>query len=306
MLGAAILSRARELHSFADDHLLIRATAEEIADHDRTGCDACAQLKRAGAAPIKPRDRIDEGQTGANRALDVMLVRLWVAEIGQHPGPREPAHHAAGPGDDRRAATLVDRDQCLQLLRIEPGRQRARVDKITDENRDLPALRQTWLCRSFSLVDLPEGFRRGITARVGARPLVPLAKEVATQCFGRRIRIDPQLLCEQIGAGTVLAKRRAVSALSAIELHQGAMDTFLQGIGRQQPSRDANAALDRTIGQMMLQQLGHGCERHFAESLTFRRHPALELGGADLEAIEKFAAIECDGLLQTVRSRLRN
>ena len=60
---------ACELHSFADDHLLIRATAEEIADHDRTGCDACAQLKRAGAAAIKPGDRIDEGQTGANRAV---------------------------------------------------------------------------------------------------------------------------------------------------------------------------------------------------------------------------------------------
>ena len=136
--------------------------------------------------------------------------------------------------------------------------------------------------------------------------MVPLTKYFATQRFGRRVRIDPQLLCEQIGTGAILAKGGAVSALSAIELHQRAMDTLLQRVGRQQPGGDANAGLDRAHGQMMVQQLGHGFQRHFAKSLTFRRRPALELGCGDLEALEKFAAIECDGLLQTFSFRLPN
>src|SRR6478735_12448047 len=57
---------------------------------------------------------------------------------------------------------------------------------------------------------------------------------------------------------------------------------------------------------MMVQQLGHGFQRHFAKSLTFRRHPALELGCGDLDALEKFAAVECDGLLQTLDTRPPN
>jgi hypothetical protein len=38
----------------------------------------------------------------------------------------------------------------------------------------------------------------------------------------------------------------------------------------------------------------------FAESFTFRCHPALELGCRNLEALEKFASVECDGLLQSI------
>ena len=131
--------------------------------------------------------------------------------------------------------------------------------------------------------------------------MIPLTKYFATQGFGRRVRFDPQLLCEQIGTGAILAKGGAVSALSAIELHQGAMDALLQGVSHQQPGCNANATFDCTLGQMMVQQLGHGFERHFAKSLAFRRRPALELGCGDLKALEQFAAIECDGLLQTVQ-----
>ena len=36
-------------------------------------------------------------------------------------------------------------------------------------------------------------------------------------------------------------------------------------------------------------------DRQFAKSLTFHRQPVLEIGGANPEAFEKFAAIEFDG-----------
>ena len=78
--------------------------------------------------------------------------------------------------------------------------------------------------------------------------LVPRLENVATQCFGRRVGIDPQLLCEQIGAGAILAKGCAMPALSEIELHQRAMDTLLQRVGRQQLGGDSDAAFDRAGG----------------------------------------------------------
>ena len=132
----------RKLRSFADNPMLIRAIAEEIADHDGAGGDADPQLKGPGTAAIKLGDRLDQGETGTDRAFDVVLVRLRIAEIGQHLRPRELAHRAARPRDDRRAATLVGSDQRLQLLRIKSGRELARAGKIADKNRDLPALRR--------------------------------------------------------------------------------------------------------------------------------------------------------------------
>jgi len=51
------LQTTRELRSFANNPMLIRAIAEEIADHDGAGGDADAQPKGAGAAAIELGDR---------------------------------------------------------------------------------------------------------------------------------------------------------------------------------------------------------------------------------------------------------
>jgi hypothetical protein len=90
--------------------MLIRAIAEEIAKHDGPGGDADPQLKEPGAAAIKLRDRLDQAETGTDRAFDVMLVRVRIPEIGQQFRPRKLPHLAAKPGDYRRAATLVGGD----------------------------------------------------------------------------------------------------------------------------------------------------------------------------------------------------
>jgi len=136
---------------------------------------------------------------------------------------------------------LVGRDQCLQFLRIKSGRERIRAGKIADEDRYLPALRRARRYRrsiSTSLRDF---------AAAAPPEVVPCrwfhSRRISQRnAFGRCVRIDPQFLCEQIGAGAILAKRRAVSALSAIEFHESAMDTLLQGVGCEHPGRDANAA----------------------------------------------------------------
>ena len=82
------LQATRKLRSFADNPLLIRAVAEEIADHDGAGGDADAQLKGPGTAAIELGDRLDQGETGTDRAFDVVLVRLRMAEIAPASQPR--------------------------------------------------------------------------------------------------------------------------------------------------------------------------------------------------------------------------
>src|SRR5262245_30083818 len=83
------------------------------------------------------------------------------------------------------------------------------------------------------------------------------------------------------------------------------MDVLLQGVGGQQPRRDSNAAFDRARGSMIVQQFSHGLQRRLTEALAFRRRPALELRCGDLEPLKKLAAIERDGLLQTLAFRSR-
>ena len=152
-----------KLRSLADNHLLIRAVAEEIADHDGAGGDADAQLKRSSIAAIKLGDRLDQGETRTDRAFDVVLVCLRMAEMRQHLSPGELAHHAAGPRDDRRAAALVSGDQRLQLLRIKSGCEGARAGKVADKHRDLPTFGRARRYWWFNL-DLAEGPRRSIGA----------------------------------------------------------------------------------------------------------------------------------------------
>src|SRR5262245_46395569 len=72
------LQAPRKLGSFANDSMLISAIAEEIAKYDRPGGDADPQLKEPGAASIKLRDSLDQAETSANCAFDVMLVRVRI------------------------------------------------------------------------------------------------------------------------------------------------------------------------------------------------------------------------------------
>ncbi len=175
--------------------MLTRAIAEEIADHDRPGGDADAQLKGAGAAAIKLRGRVDQRETRTDRAFDVVFVRLRVPEIGQYLRPRKLAHLPAGPRDDRHAATLVGSNQRLQLLRIKSGRERAHAGKIADKDRYLPALRGAPYHSRF-IVDLTDGVlcNRTIGDRGFGLRSVPLPEEVAVQCFSPLVRLNSQLL----------------------------------------------------------------------------------------------------------------
>ena len=73
-----------EVRRLADDPALLCGTlADQIADHGEPGGDAepHAQI----LARRQSADRLDHRQPGAHRPLGIVLMRLRIAEIDQHP-----------------------------------------------------------------------------------------------------------------------------------------------------------------------------------------------------------------------------
>jgi hypothetical protein len=69
--------------------------------------------------------------------LSVILVRMGVAEVDQHPVAHklrdETAHATDGLGDAR----LIGRNDLAQVLPVHPSGERSRADEITEHHRDL-------------------------------------------------------------------------------------------------------------------------------------------------------------------------
>ena len=127
-----------EVRRLADDRVLLRGTlADQIADHDQPGGDAdphAQSLSRRQSA-----DRLDEREAGAHRPLGVVLVRLRVAEIDQHPVAHVLGDKAVEAGDRLGDRAVVGADDLAQVLGVEPRRERGRADQIAEHHRELPA-----------------------------------------------------------------------------------------------------------------------------------------------------------------------
>src|SRR5262249_40215269 len=82
----------------------------------------------------------DQCQPGAHRALGIVLVRLRIAEIGEYAIARVSSDEPTRPGDLLGTAAVVGANDFPQVLSIEPCRERCRVDKIGEHNRDLASL----------------------------------------------------------------------------------------------------------------------------------------------------------------------
>ena len=88
----------------------------------------------------EPPDRVDDGEAGAHRPLGVVLMRLWVAEIDQHPIAHILGDEPGERGDRVGDAAVIGADHLAQILRIEACRQRGRADQIAEHHGQLPPL----------------------------------------------------------------------------------------------------------------------------------------------------------------------
>ena len=127
-----------EVRRLADDPTLLRGTlADQIADHGEPGGDAEPH------AQILPRrqsaDRLDHRQPGADRPLGIVLMRLRIAEIDQHPVAHVLGDKAVEAADRLGDCAVVVADQLAQILRVMTGRERGRADEIAKHHRQLSA-----------------------------------------------------------------------------------------------------------------------------------------------------------------------
>ncbi len=132
------LEAGGEIGRVADDGLLLRrAGADDLADHHQPGGDADAR----GQGAVADRGHCgSDREPGANRALDAVLMRLGIAEIGQHPVAHELGEEPVEAGDDAGAGILILPQQAPQILGIEPRRQLGRAGEIAEHHRHLAPL----------------------------------------------------------------------------------------------------------------------------------------------------------------------
>jgi len=127
-----------EVRGLADHSALLgRARTDQISDHDKAAGDTepYAQRFRCG----QRADCGNDGEPRPHRPFGVVLMRLRIAEIDQHPVTHVLGDKAGAPGDGLGNAAVVGADQLPQILRIKPRRQRRRADEIAKHHRQLAA-----------------------------------------------------------------------------------------------------------------------------------------------------------------------
>ena len=94
---------------------------------------------RKSSSRRQSADRLDHRQPGAHRPLGIVLMRLRIAEIDQHPVAHVFGDKAVEAADRLGDGAVVVADQLAQILRVMTGRERGRADEIAEHHRQLPA-----------------------------------------------------------------------------------------------------------------------------------------------------------------------
>ena len=89
-------------------------------------------------------DRLDHRQPGAHRPLGIVLMRLRIAEIDQHPVAHVFGDKAVEAADRLGDGAVIGADQLAQILRVNARRERGRADEVAEHHRQLPAFGVDW------------------------------------------------------------------------------------------------------------------------------------------------------------------
>jgi hypothetical protein len=136
-LGNA-LQACGNVRRLANDRLLPgRIRSEQVANDDQPRSNADARLQ--GRHSLEAADRGDHFQPGANGAFRVILMRLGIAEVNQHPVARIRRHEAAEALHNLGNAVVVGGDDFAQIFGIHACRHRRQANEIGEHHRDLAA-----------------------------------------------------------------------------------------------------------------------------------------------------------------------
>jgi hypothetical protein len=137
-LGQA-LQPSGEVGALADDSLLLGgARPDQITHDDDPGGQPNADLQ--SVERLQLADALDQGEPSENRTLGVVLVRLRVAEIDQHPVAHILGDKSGKAADRLRYAAMVYADHLTQVFGIKTCGKLRRADKIAEHDRQLSPL----------------------------------------------------------------------------------------------------------------------------------------------------------------------
>ena len=162
------LQPRREVGGLADHRMpALRPAADQLADHYQAGGDADAGLQRHARDRPQLVDRGDDRERRPDRALGIVLMGMRIAEIDQHAVAEILRDGAVEAADQLGGTAVKGGDDGLQILGIEPVRQRRRADQVAEHDGELAALRGGVAA---GILDGGGRFRRGQLQRHAAIP----------------------------------------------------------------------------------------------------------------------------------------
>jgi hypothetical protein len=87
----------------------------------------------------KSARRVDQRESAAHRAFGVVLVGLWIAEIGKHAIAHVLSDEPAKRADHLRAAVMIGTHDLSHVLGVQPSRECRRTHEVAEHDRQLAA-----------------------------------------------------------------------------------------------------------------------------------------------------------------------
>ncbi|MGY3035665.1 hypothetical protein ACVIIV_004835 [Bradyrhizobium sp. USDA 4354] len=116
------------------------AFADQLTDNDGAGRDADAGRQHLTMRRCQVLYRRDRGEAGPHGAFGLIFVGAWIAKIGQDTVAHVLRDVPFEPSDRARHRALIGPQDFGHFLRIEPSRERGRVDQVDKHHGKLAAL----------------------------------------------------------------------------------------------------------------------------------------------------------------------
>jgi len=105
--------------------------------------DSQLETLQGGKLFLEFLDQADQGESGRNRSLGIILMRLRITEVGQESVPEIQGNVAAEALDRCSGAIMIVGQDFAPIFWIERRGNRGRVDDIAEEDRQSAPFRVT-------------------------------------------------------------------------------------------------------------------------------------------------------------------
>ena len=135
------LEAGGEIGRFTDHRLFLRRPCADLLAHDdQAGGDSDTYLQGEFVSRPQLSDRRDQTQPRPHSAFCVVLVRLGIAEVGEHAVTQILGYVAGEATNHFGAAPLVSPHDLAQILWVQSPGELGGADKIAEQDCQLPAL----------------------------------------------------------------------------------------------------------------------------------------------------------------------